>query len=344
MKRIKLIVLALLLSLSVINVGVISADSSTPTHEVIKAEDIDNHSDVKQFITDQGAWNEIKSLQENNELQSSTNNLDRVYESDLLSHLSKERIDTIINTYDLNAPNVLPNNTIYIVEKSATSVSNVWYLNYSTNQSGFIVSVVNVGSDAIDSISGSLKKYNKSDLNWVSAGSTSFSRTQINTGTVSTWVQPITAVSDYFEYNITVKEDASVWNYNNTGQTNYQRYSFEVGNYNAIQALGGQRHHFVSQFALASNGYNSNTAPTIRMMTADHRLTPNWGSSHSAQNYRATESQLLKDKQYRPLLQMEVDAFKLLPDPEGKFPRLSDKYMDALVVALDRYERLFGLI
>lgn len=110
-----------------------------------------------------------------------------------------------------------------------------------------------------------------------------------------------------------------------------------------MSASGGERHHFVSSNSLSLSGFNTSTAPAIRMMKDDHQKTPNWGSSTAAQNFRAQEREFLRQEKYEDLLKFETDALKNIDDPEGKFRSLAAKYNDYIVLCAYYYYGYFGI-
>ncbi|OKP92287.1 hypothetical protein A3842_02430 [Paenibacillus sp. P3E] len=262
--------------------------------------------------------------------------------------ISGEKREELIQKYQLDKPEVeeAGYDQNFLVKRDALTkaVSNVWLLSYIPTNTTFVVSVVNLGNDSIDRISGTIKKYNKSKDKWTAVSPVkNFSKASVNSGIVNTWITNRTSVSDYFEYKITVQEDGSTWNYNNTGQVNYQRYNFLGGIFNKMSALGGERHHFVSNDALKRASFNSNAAPAIRMLYRDHLNTPSWGSSLQSDIYRDKEFDLLNAKKYVDLLQMEVDGLKAAKDSEGKYKNLQVKYINEVVEALYLSEIYYGI-
>jgi hypothetical protein len=266
---------------------------------------------------------------------------------DLIDEIDLEKRNQLIEKYDLETPSseITSFDQDILVKRDLTTnaIANVWYLNYLPSNAGFTVAVVNVGKTPLDSVSGTLKKYNKKKEAWVLANSKLFTQKSVNSGIVYTWPNSKTAVSDYFEYNITVKEGSTSLTYNNTGETNHQRYNFASGAYNKLEALGGERHHIVSANSLKENGFKATTAPAIRMIYKDHVNTPNWGNYTTSTIFRGRESLYLKAKEYKQLLQLEVDSLKTSLDSEGKFSNLQVKYFDEVVNSLYLAEKYFGI-
>lgn len=315
--------------------------------EGIEIEDIDNYPDVKEFIRENGFQHLLETGTEKdeflNEQLNSFENLDQDRLSEIAEKLGletpgKQNADIILDEVFL----VKYNDTDSV---STQNISNIWYLTYSADDYGFKINLINIGFDKIDSITGSLAMYKKSGRSWVFGGSKAVSKLQVGNGTVDTWQFSKTNVSDYFEYNLTVTEDGQTWVYNNKTDNKYlyQRYNFAVGPYNSLTASGGERHHLVSNTSLTAYGFNANTAPSIRMLAEDHEKTPNWGSSSANIAFRAKEQELLKQKKYEELIKLEVDAFKSINDPEGKYSNLAAKYNDYLVVCAYYYYDYFGI-
>lgn len=115
--------------------------------------------------------------------------------------------------------------------------------------------------------------------------------------------------------------------------------NFEAKPYNGFTANGRHRHHFVAKTALQNNGFNTNTAYCIRMMTEDHRKTGSYGSSI----YVAESSNLLSNGQYQDALQKEVNDLQSQYDCDGIAGNLQQKYFDEVIICLLQYEALFGI-
>ena len=109
-----------------------------------------------------------------------------------------------------------------------------------------------------------------------------------------------------------------------------------------MAALGGERHHFISQNTLSTYNYDVNKAYAIRMTHADHVLTSNWGSSTAAKNFRALESQYLANKQYKELIMLEVEDFTSKQDSYGR-ENLGTKYSPEIAACAIYYQDLFGI-
>jgi hypothetical protein len=383
MKFKKIIVLAITLLLliggtpSYTSAAVVFQQDQKSTFEYFTLDNLDQHQDVKDYIIaqgfeyylnngnliDQSDLNAVniyempteeetsQSLEEEefNELieLNETSELLQTVETEVLPELDSEKRDYLIEKYNLEVPEVEKNNydqNIFVERNTASNaILNVWYLTYLPTDTGLTIGIVNIGKDPIDKISGNLKKYDLSKSTWKSALTKTFNKIKANSGVVSAWATGKTAVSDYFEYKITVTDNGSTWNYDNLGKTNLQRYSFDANYYNKLSALGGERHHFVSNDALKKTSFKPNSAPAIRMLYADHVKTPSWGSSFDAKAYRDAEVNLLSNKKYEDLLQMEVNGLKAAQDSEGNYRNLQEKYLDQVVYTLYLSETYFGI-
>ena len=346
-------------------------ENSQTSLEGINIKDIDNYPEVKKALKEKGFEHllesgkekeaflnehlnltqvETKSLYNDLNQNRLTENLTQVETESLYSDLNQDKLNKIAQKLGLEAPEKTQAmvEEFFLVKYQDTTmaaVSNVWYLTYVADNSGFKINILNVGTDKIDSILGSVKIYKLYNSTWEYAGIKSVSKFNVGTGLVDSWLINKMNVSDYFEYNIRVTEDGQTWSYNNisTKKYNYQRYNFATGPYNQISSLGGQRHHLISSSVLGSNGFNINTAPTIRMITNDHYQTPNWGNSTKSKTFRDKEAEYLKQKKYEELILFEVNALKTIPDPDGKYASLAAKYNNYIVLCAAAYYNYFGI-
>ncbi|MNW50456.1 hypothetical protein D3C74_279090 [compost metagenome] len=260
---------------------------------------------------------------------------------------TEEEEAEIVKKYGLTKPEpyVKENIQNILVERklSIGVPDKVWLLNYIHTDAGITVTVVNVGGTPLDRISGTLKKYNKSRDTWRLAATHPFSKVLVNSGIVPTWLTGRQAVSDYFEYKVNVTRNGAVYSYDNIGKMDHQRYLFSAGPYNKMSALGGERHHFVSDKSLAITGFKAASAPAIRMMYRDHLNTPSWGTGAAAKAYRENEQRLLKNKQYEDVIRLEISGLKNAADSEGKVINLEQKYYSEVVSAILLTEKYFGI-
>ncbi|CAI8950009.1 Ricin B-type lectin domain-containing protein [Brevibacillus sp. IT-7CA2] len=331
----------------------LAQENSSTFLENIKLEDIGNHSDIENFIREQGFEQLLESDSKKNAFVSEEFNLQELEKPVALRglNISEDKLDEIVEELGLGKPEPeklnFEENLLIKRFKETNTIANIWYLRYSTSDSAFSIDILNVGKDPIDSISGKLTKYNNKNGDWTFDNNTLFNVKSIGTGNVYRWIQNKDAVSDYFEYSITVTEDNTVWYYANSSGSNkyeWQRYNFDAGLYSEMQPLGGQRHHVVSAKALKDSGIsNTGNFPAIRMMYDDHQETPSWGNSHAAQRFKEQELEYLSNQDYKGLMRFEVDALKEVKDPENKFSSLAHKYNDYLVAAAVLVYEYFGV-
>lgn len=318
-------------------------------------EQLDNHPDVKKYIQEQGYEatasdfvNKSKLKKFNELMQLQQESSDEIIVDDATESYLSEK-------YQLKKPDYtdIKSDVVVLVKKTETQssdnlsatavIDNVWYLTYWTNPTSFQIDVLNIGDDPLDNILGTVYQKKLNSTTWTNGAQYTFSKYNISTGVVTTWYIVRENVKEAFEYNLTVKEDGSVWNYTNAGEYNQVRFNFAAGPYSTITANGGERHHLVSQYALSTAGRNTNTAAAIRMTHFDHLKTPNYGSSAVTALFRAQEVTLLTQGNYEQLLQMEVNGFQGAIDPDGIYSTLADKYYDYLITALFLMEQYFGI-
>ena len=318
--------------------------------ESINIKDINNYPNVKKALKEKGFEHLLVNGKEKEAFLNEHLNRAQLETESLYSDLNQDKLNKVAQKLGLEVhekEQAVIDEFFLVKYQDATmaNTENVWFLQYVADSSGFKINILNVGQDKIDSIQGSVKIYKLNGTNWEYAGIKSVSKFNVGTGLVDSWQINKINVSDYFEYNIRVTEDGQTFSYDNinTKKYNYQRYNFAAAPYNQLDALGGQRHHLVASTVLGANGFNINTAPTIRMITTDHYQTPNWGNFEKSKAHRAKEDELLKQKKYEELIQMEVDALKTIPDPDGKYPSLASKYSTALAQCALLYYAYFGI-
>jgi hypothetical protein len=318
----------------------LAQENSSTFLENIKLEDIGNHSDIEDYIREQGFEHLLSTGNEKYNFLSEQFDFTEMEKPLILREISDSDIEEIVNELGLKMPEpqeITIEENLLVERSPDNAVSNVWYLAYSTTGSDFSVDILNVGRDKIDSISGTLIKYNKQRQDWRFDSHIRFDKKGVGTGNVFKWIQSKEAVSDYFEYDITVIEDGTTWIYKNKVGDNkftWQRYNFDASAYSSMDALGGERHHIVAASSLEKAGFqNTGQFPAVRMMYDDHVKTPNWGNYSSSQRFRELEVSYMNDKDYMGLLKFEVNGLKGVNDPEGKYNNLADKYNDYIVAA-----------
>lgn len=181
-------------------------------------------------------------------------------------------------------------------------IPNLLTIKLIPGKNGFVVSVHNVGVDALSSISMTVVI---TDYNGNRVTSNTFADVNIPVGnTVYTW---ILAKSN------TIKENATLSGYAIDGTT-YQlgpistyRYNFAGGAYGTLSAYEGERHHIPSKSASNLTAYSG---PAIRMLLEDHKKTASYGSSSAAVAFRAKEAELIADGKFAEAMQMGIDDIR----------------------------------
>lgn len=348
-KKIGLLFTVFLLLLS-LSVPVAQADELTTfveqhsnnTLEIINVKDIDNYPDVKEYIRNHGFENNILTGNETNSYLVEKFGLEVEYTEStnpMAQALKKQ------HGLDRIEPRVYNVDQLLVIEREPKTglLTTAWSINYVTSDSGLNVTIVIIGANPITRIHGTIYKNENVNGKWNRAvASSSFNKQAVKTGLLHSWKTPKNKVSDSFTYTVTVENDGQRFVYNET-EHKYQRYNFAAGAYNSLEALGGERHHFVSRDALTKAKFNAQTAPSIRMMKDDHLLTPNWGRGALADAYRAKEGEFLKAQKYYELLNWELEEFGKLQDPERKFSSLKAKYAPELSVLIDYAFVYFGI-
>lgn len=108
--------------------------------------------------------------------------------------------------------------------------------------------------------------------------------------------------------------------------SNTIRYNFAGGKYGTMQALGGQKHHMPSSYALTSTGVLSTyNGSCIRMITADHYQTASYGSSSTAVAFRTKETIQIKNGKFLAAQQLGISNI------QGLFGKKYDKAINQMV-------------
>jgi len=261
------------------------------------------------------------------------------------NNISATEVNILTDKFDLQLPlenseGLIDNGTINIQRNVLGNIIDIWYLYYTVSSSSFSVKAAMIDADnPLDTISGTITRYYLSNTTWTEKDDKTFSKSAVTNGTVYTWYVSKWGVKEKFEYDIKVIDNGGTHNFDNENEDNFTRYNFEAKPYNSFTANGGQRHHFIPATSLRNNGFDSNTAYCIRMMTADHKKTGSYGSS----TYVSAMSNLLSSGKYQDALQKEVDDLQSKYDCEGIAGNLQQKYYDEVIICLVQYEALFGI-
>lgn len=350
LKRIlSLMLLSLLLATSFFgNTSVIYATNENQDQKFIiegfNIEDLDNHPDVKDKIIEDGFGEYIeggeKSYQELTELYDLSDVIS--YESDSIEGVPDEEVERIREQYNLPEREVLIKeyDQLIVVKRDAVTnkIDGVIGFNLFVTPAGAIrltmIQLQTVPWDSVDEVNGFIKKYNSTGKDrWTVSNTRYFDEKKVTFGTIIYWTASQDAVSDYFEYELVVKDQNISWKYQGGGKKQqFQRYNFETDQYKYVAALGGHAHHFVSATPLRNVGFKTDDAPAIRMMVADHYKTPSYGGG--GDRHRAQEEKYLREKRYTELIQFNVDELKKVPDPEGYYSSLLNKYYNYVIKAI----------
>lgn len=320
------------------------ATGSPITMEVLRPSEALSDTEIVSYLRDTNKLREFYQAQnvikQNYDTQTAQYAAQSLNESDI----SANDVEKIRKKYNLLLPNesqsgIIDNGCMY-VKKKAGRILGVWYFYYTVSASSFTIHAALIDfNDPVDKVTGTVTLYGLNNTSWEKKTQRSIDKKNVTNGVVDTWLISKRAVKEKFEYDLVAIDNGVTNKFNNLNKNDYYRYNFDAQPYNAFEANGGQKHHFVSQSALRQNGYNTNTAYCIRMMTADHRKTGSYGNS----SYVSQESQMLKNKQYEALLRKEVDDLKSKQDCDGIAGTLQQKYNNEVTTCLFHYERLFGI-
>jgi len=108
----------------------------------------------------------------------------------------------------------------------------------------------------------------------------------------------------YTVYNLTVEDDHTFFVGTAGGGTWVHNIDCLGGRYKDVPANGGQVHHTPAD---SISPLNRGQGPGFRMDTLDHYQTGSWGSSASAQTYRAAQRALIDQGKFDDAIQMDID-------------------------------------
>lgn len=315
-------------------------------HEYTEQMSVDkamSSPEIVRFLEESGELDDFYQVQD--ELRENQYNISATQTITGDNSISNQDVQQLTEKYNLLIPNetnegLIDNGTINIQRNARGSIIDIWYLYYSVTSSSFSVKAALIDSDnSLDNVSGTITRYYLNGTSWSEKDDKDFTKTAVKNGTIYTWYVSKWGVKEKFEYDITVIDNGGVHNYDNNNEDNFTRYNFAAKPYDSFTANGGQRHHFIPANSLRNNGFNSNTAYCIRMMTADHRKTGSYGSS----TYVSKITNLLSNGEYQEALQTEVDDLQSKYDCEGIAGNLQQKYYDEVIICLYQYELLFGI-
>lgn len=315
--------------------------SSESTIERISPEELYLHEDVMDFIEENGTEEYILDKEKSDDEIISLYGLE---EEVSVEGVSEEELNRLEREYDLTRPEttIIESNQDIMVERDQfQALSAVWYLTYFQTNSGLSIVINGIGKSKVN-VKGTLFNHRANGYDWVLNKQTNIDKTVSTNGVVYQWNVPKYYVADYFTYNLVASSDGDTFKFERNDRF-YQRYNFVVGYYSSMKAIGGERHHFVSNNALKATGFNSNKAPAVVMKNLDHAKTKSWGNSAAAVAYRNQEVNLIKAKKYKELIAMEVKGFTDAEDVDGKYQNLKVKYYDALVQLTLMTEQYFGI-
>ncbi|UFJ40653.1 hypothetical protein LOK74_22015 [Brevibacillus humidisoli] len=317
---------------------VVAEQKPKSSSEVFRIEELDEHPDVVEFLEKNHLYDELQEFVDNPDVQP-------LEKSD--TNFSAEEKKRLEEKYGLvmSEPTTEPiQNDIQIgVIRNADDIDGLIAIRLLAYDWGCNLELVHLqlGVDPVDSIIGTVTKYNKDGRSWDWVDSKPVKETNVKSGSFYGWRTRISAVADYFEFDLTVTDEGNSLPYTNKGIINAsnERYNFNTDIYKELSSLGGHRHHLVSKKALEVAGFDPNYAPAIRMIVEDHYNTPNYGGNTK---FRQKEIELLKKQKYSELIEFELEALANSEDSEERFDNLYFKYEEELGEAVLMYEDYFG--
>lgn len=305
--------------------------------------------EVLRFLRETDKLDEFFSIQEqlrDSEYAATANCVNETFET---SYVTASDIEKITEEFELLLPNesfpgIIDNGTMAVKKNLLGVIQDIWYVYGDITDTSFCVKVALVDADnRLDIAEGSYTHYRLDNTRWVNVnkGPINFRCTRITNGPIYMWYADKYWVKEKFEYEITITDNGTSEKFTDDGieSNRNTRYNFESKPYNRLTANGGQRHHFIPAASLTANGFNSNEAYCIRMMTADHKLTGSYGSSSYVRNITT----LLSNGQYHDAIEHEVNDLKATSDSEGQYTSLQQKYYVHVINCIYYYKQLFGL-
>lgn len=312
--------------------------------EEISMEDLYNDPELKALMEENDGYRILEDTKQEalENYYSAMANSAELYEDDII--ITEEDIKSVIKEFGLEESfeeTIDFDEELFVLRDAETRGISVWAITYVPDKSGLSVYVADVGSDVLDQVTFDVSLYTLNNTTWSYKSRAGFDKLAVGNGLAYRWNIGIDKVEEKFEYTTKVKNGSTLKEFTNVGDDSKKkvRYNFVAGPFNKLTANGVQRHHFVSASALSSTGYNSNSACAIRMITTDHYKTPSYGNSNVVSN----ERNMITQKKFKELLEMEVAGLSGQPDPEKLFSNLYVKYKEEVVICLTMYKALFGI-
>ena len=323
------------------------ANTTTETTETIEQLSVSealSNPEIFNYLSKSNELNELKQIQ--NQIKNSQYNITATYVNKALNrNVTANDIKNINEKYNLDLPSetssgIIDNGKLNVQRDNRGKILDIWYIYYLPSDSGLsVMAALIVSGNSLDSFSVTITRYYLNNSTWTKLDSTSSRKTNVKNGVIFKWSVSKWGVKEKFEYNTVITDNGFTHKFNNINKNNITRYNFEAKPYNTLNANGGQRHHFIPATSLKNNGFNSNTAYCIRMMTSDHKRTASYGNS----SYVNKITNLLKNRKYQEALQTEVNSLKSAYDSEGIAGTLQQKYYNQVLTCLYQYEILFGI-
>ncbi|MGO5114666.1 hypothetical protein ACTQ33_06495, partial [Candidatus Avoscillospira sp. LCP25S3_F1] len=191
-----------------------------------------------------------------------------------------------------------------LVQPNDIHIPNFIEVSLTPGKKGFVVSVTNIGVDALTTLHLDLRL---TDYNNKYIDSHAINDVNIPVGVRTyTWLKNKSAT---IKENITYSGYAIDGPKYDLGPMSTYRYNFAGGAYGSMSSYEGQRHHIPSD---AVNGLTTYSGPCIRMLTEDHKKTSSYGSSTSAKEFRAKEEKLVKEGKFAEAMQMGINDIRKL--------------------------------
>ncbi len=219
-----IMILCLLFSLQVTSFT--SKDTNTAANKVylenFTINDIEKHKDVQEYVNSKELSKVVHDFIDYVKDRSAKATSSSGKLTDIMS---QSEIDRITKKYNLEKPedpnqepdiNVLvKRNTKTVGSQTVSSIVNVWYLIYWVTGQGFEIVVWNLGTDLLDSITGTVERYSRNGHNWEHKELRHVNQGNVSSGNIYTWGAGKGVGAEKFTYTLTVTEDGVSWQYQN---------------------------------------------------------------------------------------------------------------------------------